>query len=113
MPTGPVYKLLTEADWAAAQKAGITATRLDIEDGYVHLSTAAQVHETGARHYSGEPRVRLLRFDPEKLGDVRWEKSRGGDLFPHLYGPLEITKANAAWWLLPGDDGAPVFPRIF
>ncbi len=113
MPTGPVYKLLNEADWAEAQLTGITATKLDLDDGYVHLSTFAQVHETGARHYSGQARVRLLRFDPAKLGDIRWEKSRGGKLFPHLYGPLEITKANAAWWLLPGPDGAPVFPRIF
>lgn len=112
MMDGPVYKLLSESDWARALKDGVTATSLDAADGYVHLSTAEQVRETARRHYSGQSRVRLLRFDPDKLGDVRWEKSRGGDLFPHLYGPLEITRADAAWWLLAGPDGAPVFPRM-
>ena len=111
MTRGPVYKLLTEADWAAAEMAGVTATALDLADGYVHLSTAAQVRETARRYYSGETRVRLLRFDLAALCDVRWEPSRGGDLFPHLYGPLEISKAGAAWWLMPGPDGAPQFPE--
>jgi len=112
MTSAPVYKLLSEADWAKALAGGITATDLDMTDGYVHLSTAEQVRETARRHYSGQPRVRLLRFSPEKLGEVRWEASRGGEIFPHLYGPLEITRAEAAWWLLPGPDGAPVLPRI-
>ncbi len=111
MTHGPVYKLLTEADWAAAAVSGVTATALDLADGYVHLSSAAQVEETARRYYAGMMRVRLLRFDPAALGDVRWEPSRGGDLFPHLYGPLEIAKANAAWWLTPGPDGAPQFPE--
>jgi uncharacterized protein (DUF952 family) len=111
MTRGPVYKLLTEADWAAAEAAGAAAAALDLADGYVHLSTAAQVRETARRYYSGIPRVRLLRFDPAALGDIRWEKSRGEDLFPHLYGPLEISKADAAWWLTPGPDGAPQFPE--
>jgi uncharacterized protein (DUF952 family) len=84
---------------------------LDLADGYVHFSTAAQVRETARRYYSGETRVRLLRFDLAALGDIRWEPSRGGDLFPHLYGPLEISKVGAAWWLMPGPDGAPQFPE--
>lgn len=113
MRTRPVYKLLTEADWAAAEASGATATALDVADGYVHLSTYAQVRETASRHYAGQARVRLLRFDFATLGDVRWEESRGGDLFPHLYGPLEISKADGSWWLAPGPDGAPVFPEEF
>lgn len=111
MTTGPIYKLLTEADWAAAEASGATATALDVADGYVHLSTRAQLHETARRYYSGQARVRLLRFDPAMLGDVRWEKSRGGDLFPHLYGVLDIAKADASWWLRPGPDGVPLFPE--
>ncbi len=113
MRTRHVYKLLTEADWAAAQVSGATATALDSADGYVHLSTNAQVRETARRHYSGQTRVRLLRFDFDTLVDLRWEESRGGDLFPHLYGALEITKATGSWWLEPGPDGAPVFPEAF
>jgi uncharacterized protein (DUF952 family) len=111
MTTGPVYKLLTEADWAAAEASGTTATALDVADGYVHLSTNAQVRETARRYYSGQVRVRLMRFDPAALGDVRWEKSGGGELFPHLYGALDITKAADSWWLAPGPDGALVFPE--
>ena len=106
------YKLLNEADWIAAQASGATASEVDLKDGYVHLSTAEQVRETARRYFAGAGRVRLLRFELARLGDVRWETSRDGDLFPHVYGPLEITKANAAWWLEPGADGLPVFPRI-
>ena len=113
MRTRPVYKLLTEADWAAAEASGATATALDMADGYVHLSTYAQVRETARRYYAGQARVRLLRFDFAALGDVRWEQSRGGDLFPHLYGTLEISKADGSWWLAPGPDGTPVFPEEF
>jgi uncharacterized protein (DUF952 family) len=111
MTTGPVYKLLTEADWALAEASGATATALDVADGYVHLSTHAQVRESARRYFSGQARVRLLRFDPAVLGDIRWEKSRSGELFPHLYGPLEIARAVGSWWLAAGQDGAPVFPE--
>ncbi len=113
MKTGPVYKLLTEADWATAEVSGATTTALDLADGYVHLSTSAQVRETARRYYSGQARVRLLQFVAATLGDLRWEKSRGGDLFPHLYGALEISKADGSWWLSPGPDGVPVFPEDF
>lgn len=108
-----VYKLLTETDWNAAKASGHTSSAADLADGYVHLSTSAQVKETARRYFSGEERVKLLRFDLETLGDIRWEPSRNGDLFPHLYGPLVIAKAEADWWLAPGADGAPVFPEEF
>lgn len=111
--TKRVYKLLTEADWNAALASGHTASAIDLVDGYVHLSVAAQVKETARRYFSGEARVKLLRFDPETLGDIRWEPSRGGDLFLHLYGALMIEKAEADWWLVPGADGVPVFPEEF
>ena len=111
MTTGPVYKLLTLADWALAEASGATDTALDSADGYVHLSTNAQLRETARRHYSGQARIRLLRFDLATLGDIRWEKSRGGDLFPHLYGALEIASATGSWWLAPGPDGTPVIPE--
>ena len=71
MMTGPVFKLLTEADWAAAEVSGATASAVDLADGYVHLSTNAQVRETARRYFSGAPRVRLLRFDLAALGDIR------------------------------------------
>lgn len=113
MTTTPVYKLLTEADWEAARLNGSTAAAVDIADGYVHLSTGAQVVETARRYFSGAGAVKLLRFDAETLGDVRWEPSRGGDLFPHLYGALEIGRANADWWLQPDEAGLLIFPEVY
>lgn len=109
--TTPVYKLLTLDDWAAAEAAGRTMTALDEADGYVHLSIPAQVKETARRYFAGKGPVKLLRFDADTLGDVRWEPSRGGDLFPHLYGALRIADASATWWLEPDADGFPVFPE--
>lgn len=111
MENTPVYKLLTEEEWRAAEAAGYTVSALDIADGYAHLSTRAQLPETAARYFSGKGRVRLLKFAGAALPPLRWEASRGGDLFPHLYAPLEIARAQAAWWLEPGLDGAPLLPE--
>lgn len=111
MERASVYKLLTEEEWQAAESAGHAASALDQADGYIHLSTRAQLAETARRHFSGRGRIRLLKFDSAVLAPLRWEPSRGGDLFPHLYGPLEIGKAQAGWWLEPGKDGAPGLPE--
>lgn len=102
MTTTAVYKLLTEDDWRAAEAAGHTAGAADLADGYVHLSTRTQLPGTLEKHFAGKGRLRLLRFDSTALPPLRWEESRGGDLFPHLYAPLEISRAEAAWWLEPG-----------
>lgn len=111
MKDAPVYKLLTEADWLAAEAAGQTATALDAADGYVHLSSRAQLAGTAARYFAGQGRIRLLRFQVQTLKDLRWEPSRDGALFPHLYGPLKIESADVSCWLEPGADGAPVIPE--
>lgn len=111
MQNTSVYKLLTEEDWRAAESSGHTAVPLDIADGYVHLSTRAQLPGTAARHFAGKGRVKLLRFDSACLAPLRWEPSRGGDLFPHLYASLEIARAEADWWLEPGADGGPLLPE--
>lgn len=111
MPTEPVYKLLTEADWRSAEAAGQTCTALDLADGYVHLSSRAQLAETAARHFAGKGRIRLLRFQIQDLESLRWEPARGGALFPHLYAPLRGEAADFACWLEPGADGAPVVPE--
>ena len=111
MQNASVYKLLTEDDWCAAKAAGHTSSAVDVADGYVHLSTRAQLPETAARHFAGKGRVKLLKFDSVALPPLKWEPSRGGDLFPHLYAPLEIARAQAAWWLEPGPDGALLLPE--
>jgi len=106
-----VYKILSEPDWDAAQAKGVSRTALDEGDGYVHLSTQNQVGETLALHYKRADRVRLLEYDTAALGDVRWEASRGGQLFPHLYEKLAIALAKRIWVLKLDPDGVPVLPE--
>ncbi|MEO1476269.1 MAG: DUF952 domain-containing protein [Pseudomonadota bacterium] len=106
-----VYKILSAEDWARAEAEGVSRTALDEGDGYVHLSTREQVGETLALHYAGAIDVRLLEFSLSKLGDVRWEPSRGGQLFPHLYGALNISDAEWVAKLDLGEDGVPQLPE--
>ncbi len=111
MTTRYAYKILTASDWSVAQELGHTDTKLDRTDGYVHLSTAAQAGETARLYYSGKPACALLEFDMSDFDDVRWEASRGGDLFPHIYGVLEISKAQRQWVLELDGDGCPILPE--
>ena len=100
-----VYKLLTGADWQAASTVGVTCAEVDEKDGYVHLSTREQVTETARLHFAGAEGVRLL--------PLTWEPSRGGQMFPHLYAPLEVSLAEAVWHLMRGADGALRFPEDY
>lgn len=106
-----VYKLLTDAQWRAAEVTGATDVPLDRDDGYVHLSMAAQVGETARLYFSGQEGVRLVRFPIDRLPPLKWEESRGGKLFPHLYARLRVSKADAVWRLVLGPDGTPVLPK--
>jgi uncharacterized protein (DUF952 family) len=93
MDPSVIYKLLPAAEWETAESAGVfTGSAVDVEDGFMHFSTAAQVAETARRHFAGHTRLTLLAVDPAALGDaLRWEPSRGGDLFPHLYADLPVA----------------------
>ena len=106
-----IYKVLRGSEWAALQADGRSpGAPVDRADGYVHFSTAAQLAGTIAKHFAGETGLRLLACDAEALGEaLRWEPSRGGALFPHLYRPLEA--ADVAW-SRPLADGAhgPLVP---
>ena len=95
-----VYKICPAADWEAATRTGIfQGSPVDLRDGYIHLSTAEQVAETAARHLAGQGDLMLVAVDAALLGDkLKWEPSRGGALFPHLYGELP---ARAALWAKP------------
>lgn len=109
-----VYKILSQSDWALAKAEGESHTALDEGDGYVHLSTRAQVGQTLGLHYKGAAHVRLLEYDLsvlETMGEMRWEPSRGGQLFPHLYGNLAIAKANRIWVLSLDPDSVPALPE--
>ena len=104
---GPIFKIVTLAEWHAAEPSGaFSGAPVDLADGFIHLSTAAQVAETAARHFAGQDGLLLVAVDAGALGPaLRYEPSRGGALFPHLYGPLPL---DAVVWVraLPlGADG--------
>ena len=113
LPT-TVYKICGSAPWREAEQAGVFRGTLDdLRDGYIHFSTAAQVRETAARHFAAAADLLLVAVDADALGDaLKWEKSRGGDSFPHLYGALPLA---AVLWVTPlplGEDRRHVFPEL-
>ena len=109
-----IYKISPKALWDdAVLKGRFDGAPVDLQDGYIHFSTAAQVRETAARHFAGQANLLLIAVDGGALGDaLRWEPSRGGDLFPHLYGPLPVTAACLVLPLPLGADGDHVFPDL-
>lgn len=105
-----IYKILPRSAWAEAQAAGVFAgSSVDLEDGYIHFSTAAQAQETARRHFAGQADLVVLELDVADLGEALvWEPSRGGDLFPHLYGVLEPAQVRAVHAAPLGADGVPI-----
>lgn len=87
------FKILTAQEWLDFQRDQIfQGSQVDIADGYIHLSTAEQLEETLVKHYAGQSNLTILSVDLARLGDsVLWEPSRGGQLFPHIYGNLPMT----------------------
>ena len=107
-----IFKICKAAEWAEAERSGLfRGSAIDLSDGYIHFSTAAQVAETAARHFGGQADLVLVAVDAATLGEkLKWEPSRGGALFPHLYAALP---ARAAVWVkpLPLDaEGRHMFP---
>ena len=104
-----VYKILARAEWDAALAAGrFEGSAVDRADGFIHFSTAAQAPETARRRFAGQQGLVLVRLDAARLcSGLLWEASRGGDLFPHLYGPLDCALAEAVTPLELDEDGIP------
>ena len=107
-----IYHLARAGAWAEAERAGLyRGTPEDRADGFIHFSTAAQVAERAAKHRKGEADLILVGADPEALGQaLRWEPSRGGQLFPHLYGDMALEAVRLAVPLPLGPEGLHVFP---
>ena len=112
MGAGPIYHICRREEWEAAQSASsYGGSSQDAADGFIHFSTAAQVEESAARHRAGQSGLVLLAVDPEALGAaLKWESSRRGALFPHLYGALPLAALRGAWDLPLGPDARHVFP---
>jgi uncharacterized protein (DUF952 family) len=109
-----IYKISDVALWNEAERAGVFAgAPIDVADGFIHFSTAMQAAETAARHFAGRRDLVLAAVDTDALGaDLRYEPSRGGALFPHLYRSLPMS---AVRWVKPlplGTDGRHVFPEL-
>lgn len=107
-----IYKIFREPEWQTLRTQGQTAgAPIDITDGYVHFSTSEQVAETAAKHFAGESDLMLLALDADQLGAaLKWEPSRGGALFPHLYRDLQLDEVLWAK-ALPLVDGVHVLPE--
>lgn len=110
-----IYKIVPAKLWQEAERQGVfEGAPVDIADGFIHFSTAEQARATAAKHFAGQDHLLIAAIDPDKLGQaassLRYEISRGGALFPHLYAHLPMT---AVLWVKPlplGPDGQHVFP---
>lgn len=109
-----IYKICPAALWAEAEAQGrLVGAPVDLADGFIHFSTAAQAGETAARHFAGQTDLKLVAVDVAALGAaLKWEVSRGGALFPHLYAPLDLAAVAFVRDLPLGADGAHAFPAL-
>lgn len=107
-----VYKIVASSAWQDALRRGVfDGAPVDLKDGYIHFSAAHQLRETAAKHFAGQKDLLLIAFEASALGpDLKWEFSRGGALFPHLYTKLDPRLAAATWPLLTQANGAFQFP---
>ena len=109
--TDVAYKIVDAAEWRAAVAEGrYDGAPVDLADGYIHMSTETQLAETARRHFAGRSDLLLLTVDLSKFDDdLVWEPSRGGDLFPHLYGRLPLSAVEGERGLSVSDDGVMIF----
>ncbi len=106
-----IFKIFRPAEWAALRAAGQTeGAPIDVADGYIHFSTATQAEETAAKHFANAGDLMLIAVEAEPLGEaLKWEPSRGDQLFPHLYRPMKMADVHWAQ-PLPEINGAHQFP---
>jgi uncharacterized protein (DUF952 family) len=109
-----IYKICDEPLWREGERAGVfRGASVDARDGFIHFSSATQVRATAAKHFAGVENLLLIAVDADALGAaLKWEVSRDGDVFPHLYGSLPLT---AVLWIKPlplGTDRWHVFPEL-
>ena len=109
-----IFHMCRTGEWDAARASGLyPGSSQDVADGFIHFSTATQIVESARKHRAGQSGLVLLAADPALLGErLRWEPSRGGQLFPHVYGGLPVTAVRWARDLPLGADGLHSFPPL-
>jgi uncharacterized protein (DUF952 family) len=109
-----IYKICERAQWRAAEAAGqYRGSSVDERDGFIHFSTAAQLVETASKHFARAADLMLVAVDAAALDtQLRWERSRGGDLFPHLYAALPLRAVRWARPLPDEVDGRRLLPEL-
>ena len=109
-----IFKICEGESWRAAEAAGaFRGSDVDLRDGFIHFSTAAQVAETAAKHFAGQHGLMLVAVDGDALGPaLKWERSRGDDLFPHLHAALPLSAVRWARPLPDEIDGRRTFPEL-
>jgi uncharacterized protein (DUF952 family) len=112
--TRMIYHMCPAEAWDAAMRTGeYRGTADDLRDGFIHFSTAEQIAESARRHRAGQKGLVLVAVESARLGErLKWEKSRGGALFPHLYGALDPAEATSVKPLPLGSDGEHIFPPL-
>jgi uncharacterized protein (DUF952 family) len=108
-----IYHMCRRDEWSVAEAAGLyRGSSQDAADGFIHFSTAEQIRESARKHRAGQADLVLVTVDAAKLGALlKWEPSRGGALFPHLYGALPVEAVVRVEPLPLGRDGAHRFPE--
>ena len=109
-----IYKICPASAWREAERQGVfRGSPVDVRDGYIHFSTASQVAETARKHFFGQTGLFLIAVDADGLGDaLRWERSRNDELFPHLYGELDLGAVTGVLSLRARSDGYHDIPEL-
>jgi uncharacterized protein (DUF952 family) len=109
-----IYKICSASAWREAERRGIfRGSADDLRDGFIHFSTPPQLAETARKHFSGQGGLFLIAVDADALGDsLRWEPSRNDELFPHLYGELDLGAVTAVLELRTRSDGSHAIPEL-
>ena len=114
MPVATIYKICPAPAWREAERqGGYRGSADDLRDGFIHFSTSSQIAGTLAKHFAGQAGLFLIAIDAAALGDaLKWERSRGGELFPHLYGELDLGAVKDVFALHARADGSHVIPEL-
>jgi len=109
-----IYKICPASAWREAERRGVyRGSADDARDGYIHFSTAAQVAETARKFFTGQTGLFLIEVDADALGNaLRWERSRNDELFPHLYGELDLGAVTGVQNLQSRGDGTHAIPEL-